>query len=230
VPHGPPPITRITFLTCRAHYPGGSRRVHLSVPSPSRAAFPVTAAGRHPHLRFRDLLRLHSRYGPLDCSTAQGGLCHEASVQPVTRLNRSSAIRPNRHLSERILPPLVIRAVGAHAVAVVVAVEEPAFLLSVQRIIGGIEIERDLRRGLGVGIKEQINEQRLDGRAIGGNAGIAGGLLAAEFEPVQRDGNPMRLRIGTRSCPPAARRRCGRPSACSPASPTPGHGGVGHGR
>jgi hypothetical protein len=88
--------------------------VHLSVPSLSHAAFPDTAAGRHPHLRFRDLLRLHSRYGPLDCSTAQGGLCHEASLQPVTRLNRSSATRPNRHLSGRILPPLVIRAVGAH--------------------------------------------------------------------------------------------------------------------
>jgi hypothetical protein len=70
-------------------------------------------------------------------------------------------------------------------VAVVVAMEEPAFLLPVQRIIGGVEIERDLRRGLGVGIEEQIDEQRLTGRAIGGNAGIAGGRVAAEFEPVQ---------------------------------------------
>ena len=72
------------------------------------------------------------------------------------------------------------------AVALVVAVEEPAFLLSVQRIIGGIEIERDLRRRLGVGIKEQIDEQGLNGGRIGGDAGIAGGLVAAEFEPVQR--------------------------------------------
>ena len=72
------------------------------------------------------------------------------------------------------------------AVAVVVAVEEPAFLLPVQRIIGGIEIERDLRRGFGVGIKEQIDEQGLDGRAIGGNVGIAGWLVAAELQPVQR--------------------------------------------
>jgi len=31
---------------------------------------------------------------PLDCSTAQGGLCHEASAQPVTQTNRSSATRP----------------------------------------------------------------------------------------------------------------------------------------
>jgi hypothetical protein len=56
----------------------------------------------------------------------------------------------------------------------------------VQRVVGGVEIERDLRWGLGVGIKEQIDKQRLDGRRIGGNAGIAGWLVAAEFEPVQR--------------------------------------------
>ena len=65
------------------------------------------------------------------------------------------------------------------------AYEEPAFLMPVQRIVGGVEIERDLRRGLGVGIEEQIDEQRLNGGAIGGNPGIAGGLGAAEFEPVQ---------------------------------------------
>ena len=60
---------------------------------PAHAAFPVMPAGRHPHLYFRGLLRLHSRYGPSDCSTAQGGLCHEASIQPVTQPNRSSATR-----------------------------------------------------------------------------------------------------------------------------------------
>src|SRR5262245_15173289 len=31
---GPPLITCITFSTCRAQYPGGSRRVHLSITSP----------------------------------------------------------------------------------------------------------------------------------------------------------------------------------------------------
>ncbi len=61
---------------------------------PIHAAFPVIQAGRHPHHHFRGLLRLHTRYGPLDCSTAQGGLCHEASARPVTRQSRSSATRP----------------------------------------------------------------------------------------------------------------------------------------
>ena len=54
--------------------PGGSRQVRSSAASLPHAAFPVTQAGRHPHHHFRGLLRLHSRYGPLDRSTARGGL------------------------------------------------------------------------------------------------------------------------------------------------------------
>ena len=60
---------------------------------PVHAAFPKYAVGRRPHCNFRGLLGLHSRYGPLDRSTAQSGLCHEASAQPVTQPNRSSASR-----------------------------------------------------------------------------------------------------------------------------------------
>jgi hypothetical protein len=48
---------------------------------------------------FRGLLRLHSRYGLLDCSTAHGGLCHEASIQPVTQLTQrihDARARPSR--------------------------------------------------------------------------------------------------------------------------------------
>jgi hypothetical protein len=47
-----------------------------------RAAFPVKWAGRHPHLHFRGLLKLHSRYGLQDCSPTIRGLCHEASPYP----------------------------------------------------------------------------------------------------------------------------------------------------
>jgi hypothetical protein len=61
---------------------------------PVHTAFPVSLAGRHPRLHFRGLLRLHSRYGPPGCSTAQGGLCHEASARQVALPNRSSATRP----------------------------------------------------------------------------------------------------------------------------------------
>ena len=52
------------------------------------------------------------------------------------------------------------------AVAVVIAVEEPAFLMAVQRIVRGIEIEDDLLRRLPMRVQEQIDEQRLDRRRI----------------------------------------------------------------
>ena len=58
------------------------------------------------------------------------------------------------------------------AVAVVIAVEEPALLVAVQRIVGGIEVEDDLRRRLRVRIEEQIDEQRLD------RAGVSAASLA----------------------------------------------------
>src|SRR4051794_273116 len=87
------PVTRVTLPACRAHYPGGPRRVRPSVASPPRAAFPEIQAGRRPRLHFRGLLRLHSRYGPSDRSTARGGLRHEASTRPVAQASRSSATR-----------------------------------------------------------------------------------------------------------------------------------------
>ena len=60
MPNGSPPITRITFPACRAHYPGGSNGcVCRLLPHP--CCLPVLQAGRLPHLYFRDLLRLHSR-------------------------------------------------------------------------------------------------------------------------------------------------------------------------
>src|ERR1700694_1789606 len=66
---GSPPITRTTFPTCRAHYPGGSSGCACRL-LPAHTAFPKWQEGRHPHCHFRGLLRLHSRYGPPDCSTA----------------------------------------------------------------------------------------------------------------------------------------------------------------
>ena len=47
--------------------------------------------------------------------------------------------------------------------------EEPAFLAAVQRIVGGVEVEDDLLWRLGVGVEEQIDEQRLDRAPIDGD-------------------------------------------------------------
>ena len=52
------------------------------------------------------------------------------------------------------------------AIAVVVAVEEPAFLLAVQRVVGGVEVEDDLLGRPRVRFQEQVDEQALDGRAV----------------------------------------------------------------
>ncbi len=89
IPDGPPQITRI-IPTCCAHYPGGSNGCLCRL-FPSRTAFPKWPEGRHPHCHFRGLLKLHTRYGPPDCSAAQGDLCREASALPVTRQSRSPA-------------------------------------------------------------------------------------------------------------------------------------------
>src|SRR3954465_8653762 len=87
------PVARVTLPACRAHYPGGPRRVRPSVASPPRAAFPEIQTGRRPRLHFRGLPRLHSRYGPSDRSAARGGLRHEAPARLVTQAGRSSATR-----------------------------------------------------------------------------------------------------------------------------------------
>ncbi len=48
------------------------------------------------------------------------------------------------------------------AVAIVIALEEPAFLVAVQRIVGGVEIEDDLLGRCRMRFQEQIDEQPLD--------------------------------------------------------------------
>ena len=58
--------------------------------------------------------RAHSRYGLQSCSPTMCGLTHEASSQPVSEPQCSLTTRPNQRLSGRVLPPLVICAVGAH--------------------------------------------------------------------------------------------------------------------
>ena len=60
------------------------------------------------------------------------------------------------------------------AVAIVVAVKEAAFLVAVQRIVGGVQVEDDLLRRPAMGIKEQVDEQPLDRVAVVADLVIAG--------------------------------------------------------
>src|SRR6476661_4155522 len=71
-------------------------------------------------------------------------------------------------------------------VSVVIAVEEPAFLMPVQRVIGGIKVENDLARRLVVRIQELRHQQRLDGGRVVADLVIARGYRAGKLETVQR--------------------------------------------
>ena len=116
----PPPAAGIPrlpgppFRRAVPNYPGGSRQVLVSVASLSLAAFPVSQPGRHPQLHFRGLLRLHSRYGPLDRSTAQRRPLSRGSGPASRPAKPLVSYQINRQLSGWNLPPLVIRAFGAH--------------------------------------------------------------------------------------------------------------------
>ena len=63
--------------------------------------------------------------------------------------------------------------------------EQPAFLVSVQRAVGRVEVEDDLLRGTAVRIKKQIDQQRLDGSAIRADPVIPRRLGLAQLQPVQ---------------------------------------------
>jgi hypothetical protein len=89
-----PRLPERPFPACRAHDPGG-RTVFARRLLPHPCGLPRFAGGRHPRLyfTFEACSGFTQRYGPSDCSTAQGGLRHEALPRPVARPDRSSATR-----------------------------------------------------------------------------------------------------------------------------------------
>ena len=93
MPNGSPPITRLTLPTCRAHYPDGPERVHLSVASPLRSGLPRYSGGSASMTSLSRPAQTSLALRPAGLLNRLCGLCHEASIQPVTRLNRSSATR-----------------------------------------------------------------------------------------------------------------------------------------
>ena len=67
------------------------------------------------------------------------------------------------------------------AVTVVVAVEEPALLVAVQRIVGGVEVENDLLGRLAIRVQEDIKVTAASSRQ--GYARPATGIWRGEFTP-----------------------------------------------
>jgi len=87
------PVTRITFPTCCAHYPGGSNECTCrSLPRPrGLPRFTGGSASANSLSRpAQALLALR----PIELLNRHRGLCHEASTLPVARQSRSSATRP----------------------------------------------------------------------------------------------------------------------------------------
>src|SRR3989454_4597751 len=112
-PDGSPPITRTTFPTCRAHYPGGSSGCACRLLPRSRG-LPQMAGGSasalslsrpaQASLALRPAGSLSRPRRPLSRGSSPCGCPHEPLV----------SYRINRQLSVWNLPPLVIRAFGAH--------------------------------------------------------------------------------------------------------------------
>ena len=72
------------------------------------------------------------------------------------------------------------------AVAVVIALEEAALLMAVQRVVGGVEVEDDLLRRAAMRLHEKVDRQPLDHRRIVADLVIAGRQRPAQFQSVQR--------------------------------------------
>jgi hypothetical protein len=110
---GSPPITRNTFPTCRAHYPGGSsgctcRLLPHSYSLPQMAGGSASALSLSRPAQASHMLRptgsLSRPRRPLSRGSSPSG--HPA--EPLV------SYQINRQLSGWILPPQVIRAFGAH--------------------------------------------------------------------------------------------------------------------
>ena len=89
--NGSPPITRITFPTCRAHYPGGSSGCacrllpRITQPSPNGRRVGIRIVTFEACSGFTHVTARRIAQPP------KGDLCHEAPTRAVTRTSRSSA-------------------------------------------------------------------------------------------------------------------------------------------
>ena len=99
------------------------------------------------------------------------------------------------------------------AVAVIVAVEEAPFLVAVERVVRGIEIEDDPLGRPRVRLQEQGDEQLLDRPPV-----VADPVVA-----VERRGRRM-LQPVLGLLPASGAQSCAAPRACRPGSPAPGRG------
>jgi len=130
---GSPPITRTTFPTCRAHYPDGSSGCACRLLPRSRG-LPQMAGGSasalslsrpaQASLTLRPVGLLNRLKRPLSRGSSPSGYPAEPLV----------SYQINRQLSGWNLPPLVIRAFGAHCQHGTYAVQQDCFFIRMDAI------------------------------------------------------------------------------------------------
>ena len=74
--------------------------------------------------------------------------------------------------------------------------KEPAFLMPEERVVGGVEIEGDLRRRRAMRVEKQIDEQGFDRRRVMADLVIARRRRPAQLQPVERRLAGQRRAIG----------------------------------
>ena len=95
------------------------------------------------------------------------------------------------------------------AVAIVVAVEEAAFLLAVERDVGVVEIEHDLPWRPLMRLEEQIDEQRVDPRALTVDLVVLRGMAPRHvLQAIERALAGQRLAVGPQDRRQLARQHC----------------------
>jgi hypothetical protein len=111
-PDGSPPITRTTFSTCRAHYPGSSgcacRLLPRSCSLPQMAGGSASALSLSRPAQASLTLRPAELLSRLKRPLSRGSSPASYPTEPL------ASFQTNRQLSGWILPPLMIRAFGAH--------------------------------------------------------------------------------------------------------------------
>src|SRR5205085_7686571 len=99
---GSPPITQITFPTCRAHYPGGSNRC-LSVSSPFARPSPVNRRVGIHDFTFEACSSFTRVTACRIARPPKADFCPEASTRPVAQPSRSVATMPTNNYMGGIL-------------------------------------------------------------------------------------------------------------------------------
>ena len=111
---GSPPIARVALSTCRAHYPGGSQRVHMPASFPVAYSLPRYTGGSASASLLSRPAQASLTLRPADSLSRPRRPLSQGFSPPITRTSCLSATRSNRLLSRWNLPPPASRPFGAH--------------------------------------------------------------------------------------------------------------------